>query len=155
MNCERCGGEVWNNANSKFWYGGKNKDGSTKAMWTCKNKQGCGWSGGFDHGTQQAAAAPASGGQAGGKARPLAPLYNQCLEVAMVILQKRFGSDYTYTTADILSATATLFIAATKAGTPLMPVKAKPAPAPPPPPPKPPEPEPEEEVDPYADGLPF
>lgn len=140
MNCPKCGGPTWDNRNDKR--------NPRSPDYKCKNKQ-CGegvWE-------KKSAIAPAvSNGNGHGAplgGRPLATLYYDCLDVAKRIVSKQLANP---TNEEILSATATIFIAASRDGAPLLP--AKPAPAPPPPPPPP---APEPVPDPYYDNrdLPF
>jgi hypothetical protein len=63
--------------------------------------------------------------------RPLGPLYAECLKFAKEACKYHFGD--TTTPADVVAATATLFIQAVKDGGTIR--AAKPAPPPPPPPP--------------------
>ncbi len=154
MQCPKCNGDTWNNAkkNEERAAQGKNP----MPLWTCKDKDGCGWVQWPPKGakrpdtTQNGAKVAQTGNQ-----KPLGPLYNDCLEFAVKACNHHFGKDTA--TADVIAAAATLFIQAAKTGQPIRQPKA--APAPPPPPPKPPEPEPNFDDFPPADDsdldLPF
>ncbi len=145
MQCPQCGGDVWNNAQKNEQ---RARDGKKPMpLLTCKDKDGCGWvkwppkgqaaTGGQGKGT----AAPS------GPRRPLGPLYFECLKMAKACVEKELKGALP---ADVIAATATLFIAASRDGTPLVAPKPKPAP--------PPEPEYEDDRDFAADeheNLPF
>ncbi len=131
MNCPDCGGPMWDNRAKKE--SGEYK--ANRADLSCKDKDGCGkgiWSDGGGGGRRQG-----GGGQRGGQrgngggtpknSRPLGPLYYDCLKVAKACVEKELKGA---TPTDVLSATATLFIAASRDGTPLTAPKAKPAPEP-------------------------
>lgn len=150
MQCEQCGGECWDNSKSKFWYGGFDKEGNAKPRWTCKDKDDCGWKGGYAPKAAKGRPQGAPSGNAVGKVamRPIAPLYHQCLQLAKRIAQKELGADV----ADevIVNIAATMFINASRDGAPLLAVKPKPKPAP--------RPEPEDiadEIPQFEEDLPF
>ncbi len=134
MDCPDCGGPMWDNRQTK-----KNPK---QPDFKCKDKDGCGkgvWvkAKGND--------APGARGPASGAARrPLGPLYYDCLKLAKACVEKELKGALP---ADVIAAAATLFIAASRDGTPLTAPKPKPAP--------PPEPEPEYEDYPDEEGLPF
>lgn len=114
-----------------------------KAVWLEKKANG--------NGGATAGAGPGVNGAR--SSRPLGPLYFQCLKIAAASVQQELKkAGITPTGADVVAATATLFIAATNTGAPITTPKAKPAPPPPPPPP--PQQEPEQEEYDEAD-LPF
>lgn len=131
MDCPDCGGPMWDNRD--------NKRNPKQPDFKCKDKDGCGkgvWvkgkGGGSGNGNRGQGAANAAGPR---NSRPLVPLYGECLGYAVRAVKHHLP---TATTADILAGAATLFIAATRDGAPLVAPKPKPAP---PPPPKEPEPE--------------
>lgn len=150
MQCPQCGGDVWENAAKNVQRLAEGK--KALPLRSCKNKDGCGWCVWPPKGQQQGGgngAGPRSTGSTGRSAssRPLVPLYSSCLDYATRAVRHYLP---TATNADIIAAAATLFIAASRDGAPLMAPKAQPAPPPPPPP----EPEPEPEYQDDAD-LPF
>jgi hypothetical protein len=141
MNCPDCAGAMWDNRNDKR--NPKSPD------FKCKNKS-CGKGIWEERKPNETPAVMPSNGNGhaiptapNGK-RPLGPLYGECLEFAQKACTHYLG-DVSH--ADVIAAAATLFIAATRDGTPLRAPKAV---APPPPPPPPPEP-----VYSSADDLPF
>lgn len=134
MNCPDCGGAMWDNRDSKRK--------PNQPDYKCKNKDGCGKGVWLEKKSGESTAAPALNGNSNGHApvstngkRPLGSLYCECLELAKKSCQHYLGADVSH--ADVIAAAATLFIAATRDGTPLRAPKAV---APPPPPPPPPEP---------------
>jgi len=144
MTCPDCGGAMWDNRETKKSpkqpdYKCKNKS-CDKAIWL-KTKA-------------ENAAAPAANGKPPVSGAPLAMVYGECMEIASRAVKHYIGESAT--AADVIAATATLFIGATQTGRP---VKALPKPKPAPPPPPPPKPEPvyEEEtiIDEYGQELPF
>ncbi len=121
MNCPDCNGAMWDNRGDKR--NPKSPD------FKCKNQQ-CGkaiW--------EKRDAPPSAGGghAAPNGQRALGPLYYECMSFARKACVHEFGD--LVTPADVIAATATLFIQAVRDGAPLRAVK--PAPAPPPPPPAP------------------
>ncbi len=132
MQCPKCGGAMWDNRLTK-----KNPK---QPDYKCKNRQcdNAVWLKDGETGTVPAAVA---NGQ-----RAIGPLYYECMAFARKACVHEFGD--LVTPADVIAATATLFIQAVNTGATIR--AAKPAPAPPPPPPPAPEPQ-------YADerDLPF
>ncbi len=131
MNCPQCGGEVWNNAQKNEQ---RARDGKKPMpLFTCKDKDGCGWVKWPPKGqkpTSEPGAGRTGGSPASGAARrPLGPLYYDCLKIAKSCVEKEVKGALP---ADIIAAAATLFIAASRDGTPLVAPKPKPAPPPPP-----------------------
>jgi hypothetical protein len=149
MQCPDCGGEVWNNAQKNEQRAREGK--KPMPLWTCKDKDGCGWKKWPDKKTDTA---PKGSGHAPAPRRALGPVYNECLDFAKKAVTHHFGKDVA--TTDIIAAAATLFIQAAKTGQSIRPRPVAPKPAPPPPPP-PPAPEfedfPGEEE--FEEGLPF
>lgn len=146
MNCPQCGGATWNNAQKNQQRAGEGK--KPLPLWACKDKDGCGWV----KWPPKDSAVKQNVGEKGAvrSTAPLAPVYSDCMDIAARAVKHYIGDEAT--AADVVAATATLFIAATNTGRPVK----KPV-APPPPPPKP-EPEPEREyddVDADAADLPF
>ncbi len=135
MNCPDCGGAMWDNTATKKTP--KSPD------YKCKNQQ-CGKAVWLEKkGASSEAAVPARA------PRALGPLYNECLEFARACCVHHFGD--IITPADIIAATATVFIQAVRDGAPIR--TPKPAPAPKPvPAPAPPAPEPVYET---MNDLPF
>ena len=122
MECKDCGGtEFWDNRASKT--NPKQPDfrckGCKKGIWLKGKAAGVPGAGNRGQG---------SGSLAGGAPkRPLGPLYYDCLKVAKACVEKEIRGALP---ADIIAATATLFIAASQDGTPLTAPKPKPAPPP-------------------------
>ncbi len=133
MDCEKCGGQCWDESQGKFWNGGKNQQGKQKPRWKCKDKEGCGW-------VKYEAKTPApsnadrgSQGQPGANARPsgpLAPVYKECYAAAALTVT-HFAKQYGLmaTVQDITAAAATIFIQASQSGRPILGPKPAPAPA--------------------------
>ena len=128
-----------------MWDNRQTKKNPKQPDYKCKDKEGCGkgvWEDAKKTGGGNGSA-PATG------KRPLGRLYFECLKIAAASVKNVIGDKAT--PEDIIAATATIFIAASQTGAPLVGEKAKPAP----PPPKPePEPEPEYQEE-YEDNLPF
>lgn len=151
MQCPKCSGEMFDETKSKYWNNGKTKEGKQKPTWKCKDKSNCNgviW-------PPKQAAQPATNQAPQARpatiARPLAPLYAECLDLALRIVKNKLGT--AYTSSDVMAGAATLFIQAVRDGSPLLPPpKAKPVPVP-----VPAEPEDYPDEDPYQDGreLPF
>lgn len=121
--CPTCGGEVWNNAglNAKRANEGK----KPMPLFACKDKNGCGWvewppKGAKPQGGQQGRGGPRP------PARPLAPLYLQCLTVAKQSWDKVMGAG-NYSDAVLQAAAATIFIGA-RDGAPILAPKPEPRP---------------------------
>ena len=117
--CSVCGGALWDNRGRK-----KNPKGPD---WTCKNedcKDDNGYKQGFwlkRHGNGQAGNARPGGGSAAAAPKwswgSLSKTYHRCLEIAT--REVRAAAEVYkvgFTTADVLQATATLFIAASRDG---------------------------------------
>ncbi len=117
MQCPDCGGAMWDNRETKKGkqpdYKCKNRDCS-KAVWLEKKGAGSG---------------PATSGASPRSPRALGPLYYECMAFARKACVHEFGD--LVTPADVIAATATLFIQAVRDGAPIC--AAKPAPATPPP----------------------
>ena len=104
MQCEKCGGDCWNNAakNTERVAQGK----KPMPLWVCKNKDGCGW----------VKWPPKTDTAKSAKAAPaftwetLAGTYARCRKVAEWALPKETPPDV------LVSATATLFIQAARDG---------------------------------------
>src|SRR5689334_24518150 len=86
--CPQCGGEVWNNARKNEQRANEGK--KPMPLFTCKDKNGCGWikwppknqSGGAGN---RSSGHRASGGATGAGprlSRPLGPLYNESMAFA-------------------------------------------------------------------------
>ncbi len=129
MLCPDCGGEVWNNAQKNEQRAREGK--KPMPLWTCKDKDGCGWKKWPPRGEKQSG--QQSNGHTPQPVRALGPIYNECLVFAKAAITHHFGKDVA--TADIIAGTATLFIQAAKTGQPIRVMK--PLPPPPPPPPEP------------------
>lgn len=124
MNCPDCGGAMWDNR--------ANKRNPKSPDFKCKNAQ-CAKAVWEKPSASASSPAQSNGnGNGGSHSRALGPLYNDCLDFAKKACGHHFGASVT--PADVIAATATLFIQAVKDGSPIRPVK----PAPPPPPPPPP-----------------
>lgn len=144
MICPDCGGPMWDNRQTK-----KNPK---QPDYKCKDKDGCG-KGVWEQKRQGGNGAPANGTAAADRAkRPLGRLYFESAKIATATLNQlhKEAKIPQPSAADFIAATATVFVAATNTGAPLV-APSKPA-AQPPPPPKP---EPEPEYEDYDDGLPF
>ncbi len=125
MTCPQCGGDVWNNAQKNEQ---RARDGKKPMpLLTCKDKDGCGWVKWPPKNQRPPQGQRGNGGGTPKNSRPLGPLYYDCLKVAKACVEKELKGA---TPADVLSATATLFIAASRDGTPLTAPKPKPAPPP-------------------------
>lgn len=131
MQCPDCGGPMWDNRQTK-----KNPK---QPDYKCKDKDGCGK--GVWEEKKQNGNAPANGTAAADRAkRPLGRLYFECMKIAKATLEAQTdkGTRPAYMAADLIAATATVFIAAANTGAPLTAPPKKPAPPPPPPKPEPP-----------------
>ena len=145
MNCPRCSGPTWDNRDRK-------RDGEMKPNapdFACKDKEGCGWIKWPAKGAQRAPTSegPANGG--GGKWTwvSLMATYRKSLLIAEQCLkqsQERNPKAVPFTHAEVLSAAATVFIAASRDG-----VREVPKPAPPPAPEDLPDELPEDDTDDY------
>jgi hypothetical protein len=125
MNCPKCGGDMFDEAKSKFWNGGKTKEGKAKPAWKCKDKANCD---GVVWGNTPAAAAPVAqpssapvNGEAGKeKLDGLFKLYDQCFGHAFIIAQrvaKKQTDEGTNTLQiDVAAMAATMYIQANMAG---------------------------------------
>ena len=127
MQCPDCGGAMWDNRETKRSpkrpdYKCKNRQ-CDKAVWLEK-KGAAPAPNGNGHAS---ASSPATSGQ-----RALGPLYYECMAFARKACVHEFGD--IVTPADVIAATATLFIQAVRGGAPIRATKLTPAPAPPPPP---------------------
>lgn len=93
MQCEQCQGECWDNTKGKYWGTGiDDKTGKPKPRWACKNKDGCGWKGGY---ATPATAAPGSPSGAPKGAVPTTDrlkdaeaVYDACFAAAIRIAEK-------------------------------------------------------------------
>lgn len=126
MKCPDCGGPMWDNRQSK--------KSPKQPDYKCKDKQcdGVVWPEKRGDGSPTAA----SNSNGNGTVRPsgpLAPVYGECMEIASRAVKYFIGT--AATPADVIAATATLFIAATQTDRPVKAATPKPKPAPPPPPP--------------------
>lgn len=144
MQCEKCGGDTYDNRAKKA--NGTYKPGAPD--FACKNKEGCGWKKFPPKGQGNGAPRP----QNGAPKRALGPLYNECLDFAKRAVLHHLPNA---TPSDIIAATATLLIQATRDGSNIYVGKPTPKPKPVAPPP-PPEPEYQDESE-YddANSLPF
>lgn len=130
MQCEKCGSDVWDNTqkNQQRVANGQKPFPQFK----CRD-QSCGWVKWppKNQGGGAQAQSGANGGTAGDRARrPLGPLYFECMKVAVATVKKWQPNA---SPADVVAATATLFIGATNTGAPVIaPAPPKPKPAPPP-----------------------
>lgn len=91
MNCPKCGGDMWDEAKSKYWNGGVDKKtGQPKPAFKCKDKD-CG-------GTiaQQGTGRPSNGGAAGASHHPPATAQAPSAEVASAVwtIYKTFAVKY-------------------------------------------------------------
>jgi len=114
MQCEKCGGECFDETKSKFWNNGKTKDGKQKPRWKCKDKDSCGWVKYEKAETSNGAA------RADRPTGPLAPVYDECYATAAKVVShyaKALGVPYSMT--DVTQAAATVFIAASQSGRPV------------------------------------
>src|SRR5882672_5378356 len=119
MNCPQCGSEVWNNAQKNQQRVAEGK--RPLPLMACKDKDGCGWVKWPPKGGQSGGGAPRGQGTpapapARGASRPLGPLYNDCMRIAVAVVNLHVKNALP---ADVIAAAATLFIAATRDGTPL------------------------------------
>lgn len=144
FDCPKCGGPVYDNRHDK-----KNPKAPD---FKCKDRNDCGWSkwedrgrnGGGNRGGGNRSNGNGGGNRTAGPSRPqrpLGPLYYQCMKVAQKTVADIIGESAT--AADIIAATATLFIGAHQTGAVVVVPKAKPAP----------EPEPEPEDDGFRDDA--
>ncbi len=124
MECGACGSENLYDNREKVAGGWRGP------LWKCKDCDWVKWppknqrSGGGGQ-QRQGGGQRGNGGGTPKNSRPLGPLYYDCLKVAKACVEKQLK---TATPADIIAATATLFIAATRDGTPLDAPKPKPEP---------------------------
>lgn len=129
MNCPKCGGDMWDERQGKFWGTGLTPNGKNKPTHKCKDKEcakngGVAWekssgaNGGPAVARQQSPAEPTRHSEA--KSPPssaLAPLYVECLasaRQAIIAAGLKNASP-----SDVIAAAATLFIAATRDGRPV------------------------------------
>lgn len=121
MDCPKCGGEAWNNAQKNQQRVGEGK--KPLPLFACKDKDGCGWvkwpPRGQNGGGGNAGKSAGQGNGAGSvrSTRPLGPLYFQCVKIAAATLKQHVPNA---TPADIVAAAATVFIGATNTGAPLV-----------------------------------
>jgi len=132
MQCPKCKGGCFDETTSRYWNGGLTTQGKKKPRWKCKDKANC--DGVVWENTPKQAPQPAANQAQSARpatiARPLAPLYAQCLELAVRIVKAKLGPNM-YTSSDVMAGAATLFIQACRDGSPLLPPpKPKPAPVP-------------------------
>ncbi len=137
--CPECGGPVWDNRPRK-------RDGRMKANapdFACRDKDGCGWKKWPPKGKK-----PQQAATSGPKWtwKTLAGTYDKCLQLAAAKVPAHVEG---FTSADVVAAAATLFIAVSRDG--VAPLKRAPEPEPEPEPPPPDEPWDEED----QDDLPF
>lgn len=126
FDCPKCGGPVYDNR--------RDKKNPKAPDFKCKDRNDCGWSKwedrgrggnnnrGGGNGARPANAPPARA------VRPLGPLYYQCMQAAQKTVATLIGDSAT--PADIVAATATIFINASQSGAPVVAPKPKPAPEP-------------------------
>lgn len=133
-----------------MWDNRQTKKNPKQPDYKCKDKDGCGK--GVWEQKKQNGNGPANGTAAADRAkRPLGRLYFESMRIAAATVKQHLGDKAT--PADVIAATATVFIAATNTGAPLVaPPKPKPAP---PPPPREPEPDYEDDYTDPTDNLPF
>jgi hypothetical protein len=124
MQCPKCAGEMFDETKSKFWNGGKTKDGKPKPMWKCKDKASCD---GVVWGNAPAAPARASDPEpevngAAGKEKLAAMfrLYDQCVGHAVTISNriavKQSTEKMPALNLDVAAMAATLYIQANMKG---------------------------------------
>lgn len=120
MDCPNCGGPAYDNREkvANGWRGPiakcKDQDGCGWTKWPPRNKgrQGGAGNGNRGHGASGSGAGPR-------QSRPLTPLYVACLQDAKGAVTHVLGKDAAPEL--IVNAAATLFIAASRDGTPLRP----------------------------------
>lgn len=141
MECPKCGGPMWDNRQTKKSpkqpdYKCKDRQNCDGVIWPPKGQSGA-------NGGNGAARQVGGNGASASPRRPLVPLYLECLKDGAGAVRHVLGKDAPVEA--VMNAAATLFIAASRDGSPLR-VAPKPKPAPPPPPPEP------EPVDDWQDG---
>lgn len=123
MECEKCGGDCWNNTKKNEERAAEGK--KPLPLWVCKDKDGCGW---VKWPPKEKKGTQGKPGATPKVVRPLGPLYFKCMQIAKASLDKfaptaqdgRTKAAPIYTAADLAAATATLLIAATNTGAPLV-----------------------------------
>lgn len=108
MQCEKCGGDCWNNAKKNAERAAEGK--KPMPLWACKDKDGCGWVKWPPKG-EKAQGAPRPQPAQKGPQRPLGPLYFDCMKAAKRTLDTMMGEGK-YLPADLVAATATVYISA-------------------------------------------
>ncbi len=126
MNCEQCGNDCWDNRNKNA----QRAANGEKPMpdFKCKDAS-CGWKKWPPKGQRSNGGGAPLRNPPPRNNRPLGPLYNECMAFAQKACAHYFKGKET--PADIIAATATLFIQAVRDGVSI--AQAKPKPAPPPP----------------------
>lgn len=116
MDCPQCGGDTYDNRQ-------KVQGGWKGPLYKCKDAE-CGWVKWAPKGAKQN-----GNGKNAAPKRPLGQLYFNCMKMAAATVREHLGEDVL--PADVIAATATLFIQAATTGAPLAaPPKPKPEPEP-------------------------
>lgn len=130
--CPKCSGEMFDESKSKYWNGGKTREGKDKPLYKCKNKGNCDgviWAPKQDSKPQQQATG--SGTVQPTIGAPLAPVYGDCMDIASrAIAHYCKAVGVTPTAEAIVAGAATIFIQASQSGRPVKAAKPKPAPEP-------------------------
>lgn len=121
VNCPACNGPIYNNIAKNATRVAEGK--KPMPNFSCRDKDGCGWVEWPPKGQKPAMAQRgATAGRSSAPARPLAPLYLQCLTVAKQSWDKVLGVGK-YSDAVLQAAAATIFIGA-RDGAPILEPKA-------------------------------